>query len=207
MYWANEWSHSVGVVDAATDTPEQVVSLGSPPVQPVDMACNSSNGRVYTANRLTNQIGVLSPATSVSYCTAGTTTNGCNAVLSASGWPSASATSGFTLTATNVEGLRTGLIFYGTSGRNAAFWAPGSSSVLCVKSPAQRTTTALTGGNNNSCSGTLSLDWLAWLATRPGALGQPLASGRVFQAQCWFRDPAAPGGTHLSQGLEWTLAP
>jgi len=152
---------------------------------------------------------VLSSAGSpvVSYCTAGTTTNGCNAVLSASGWPSASATSGFTLTATNVEGLRTGLIFYGTSGRNAAFWATGSSSVLCVKSPAQRTSTALSGGTNNSCSGTLSLDWLAWLATRPGALGQPLASGRVFQAQCWFRDPAAPGGTHLSQGLEWTLAP
>jgi len=59
----------------------------------------------------------------------------------------------------------------------------------------------------STSQGTLSLDWLAWLATRPGALGQPLASGRVFQAQCWFRDPAAPGGTHLSQGLEWTLAP
>jgi DNA-binding beta-propeller fold protein YncE len=59
MYWVNEWTHSLAVVDAATDTPVAVLPLGSGQVQPVDMACNSVNGRVYTANRLTYAIGVL----------------------------------------------------------------------------------------------------------------------------------------------------
>jgi YVTN family beta-propeller protein len=61
MYWINEWSHSIAGVDAATD--EQVVlvplAAAGTQVQPVDIAYNSSNGRVYTANRLTMAIGVL----------------------------------------------------------------------------------------------------------------------------------------------------
>jgi hypothetical protein len=152
---------------------------------------------------------VLSSASApvVSYCTAGTTTNGCSAILSASGWPSATANAGFLLTATNVEGLRSGLIFYGASGRNAAILTPGSSSRLCLRSPVQRTNTANSGGSNNTCTGSFSLDWLNWMASRPQALGQPLTPGQIFQGQCWFRDPVAPGGTHLSQGVEWTLCP
>jgi hypothetical protein len=47
------------VVDAETDTQVAVLPLGKGQVQPVDMAYNSVNGRVYTANRLTYAIGVL----------------------------------------------------------------------------------------------------------------------------------------------------
>lgn len=101
-------------------------------------------------------------------------------MFSASGWPSATATSGFTLTATNVEGLRTGLDLCGDSGRNPVFWAPWSSSVLCVKSTAQRTVTALSGGTHNSCGDELSLDWLAWITARSGAFGQSFAPGQVL---------------------------
>ncbi len=143
----------------------------------------------------------------VSYCTAGTTTNGCNATLSASGTPSASASSGFTLSVSNVEGQRQGLIFYSVNGRNSSVWATGSTSFLCVKAPTQRLTTLGSGGTNNACNGAFSIDWLAWMAAHPTAVGQPLTSGQKFQGQCWFRDPSAIATTNLSQGLEWTLCP
>ncbi|NUP95422.1 MAG: VCBS repeat-containing protein [Planctomycetaceae bacterium] len=143
----------------------------------------------------------------VSYCTPGTTTNGCNATLSATGTPSATATSGFTLSVSNVEGQRQGLIFYSINGRNAAVWAIGNTSFLCVKAPTQRLPTLTSGGTNNSCTGSFSIDWQAWMATHPSALGQPLTTGQLFQAQCWFRDPPAPGTTNLSQGVEWQLCP
>ena len=86
-------------------------------------------------------------------------------------------------------------------------WATGSTSFLCVKAPTQRLTTLGSGGTNNACNGAFSIDWLAWMATHPTAVGQPLTSGQKFQGQCWFRDPSASATTNLSQGLEWTLCP
>jgi DNA-binding beta-propeller fold protein YncE len=59
MYWVNEWSHTLAAVDAATDTQVELVPLGASQVQPVDIAYNSVNGLVYTANRLTFEVGVL----------------------------------------------------------------------------------------------------------------------------------------------------
>jgi hypothetical protein len=48
-----------------------------------------------------------------SYCTSGTTTHGCTATIHGNGTPSASATSGFTLDVTGMEGASQGLILYG----------------------------------------------------------------------------------------------
>lgn len=59
VYWVNEWSHTVSVVDAATDGLLQVIPLGNPPVQPVDICYNPVNERVYTANRLTYNLSVI----------------------------------------------------------------------------------------------------------------------------------------------------
>jgi hypothetical protein len=142
-----------------------------------------------------------------SYCTAGTTTNNCVAAISATGTPSATAGSGFTITATNVEGQKSGLIFYGISGPNAAPWASGSTSFLCVKPPTQRTPAQNAGGTTDLCDGTLSVDWNAFLATHPGALGQPFVGGETVHAQAWFRDPPAPKTTSLSDGLEFVVCP
>ncbi|NUP95331.1 MAG: hypothetical protein HUU28_04125 [Planctomycetaceae bacterium] len=143
----------------------------------------------------------------LAYCTAGTTTNGCDPLLSATGTPSATANSGFTLSVSGVEGQRQGLVFYSVSGRKQGVWTNGSTSFLCVKAPTQRMTGQTSGGTNNSCDGSFSIDWLAWIATRPTAVGQPLTPGQLVQAQCWFRDPSAPGTTNLSQGVEWQLCP
>jgi hypothetical protein len=140
------------------------------------------------------------------YCTAGTTTNGCVSTMSASGTPSASAASGFVLAASSLEGQRQGLVFYGVTGANVQPWG-GGSSFLCVKPPTQRTPVQFSGGTIGACDGTLALDWNAFRATYPGALGAPFSAGDVVYAQAWFRDPAAPKTTNLSDALQFALFP
>ncbi|MCC7013294.1 MAG: protein kinase [Planctomycetes bacterium] len=141
------------------------------------------------------------------YCTAGTTTNGCNASMSATGSPSVSSTSGFTLTCSNVEGQKFGLIFYGLSGPKASAWTFGSTSYLCVKAPVQRTPSENSGGTAGACDGAFSIDFLTYLSTHPGALGQPFSEGLCVNAQAWFRDPPAPGTTNLSDAVQFDTLP
>lgn len=142
-----------------------------------------------------------------SYCTSSTTTNGCSPSMSSVGSPSLSNQRGFYLRASDVEGQKQGLLFYGISGRRAAVWAPGSTSLACVKAPVQRTPNQNSGGTAGSCDGAFSVEWNTYLATHPGALGQPLAAGALIDAQAWFRDPAAPKSTNLSNGLEFMILP
>jgi hypothetical protein len=145
-------------------------------------------------------------ASGMPYCTAGTTTHGCTAQISGSGLPSISAPAGFTLSVSGVEGNKAGLIFYGVSGRTALPWG-GGSSFLCVKPPTQRLPAQHAGGINGACNGSLSLDWNAWRNAHSTGLGAPFAPGQSVWAQGWFRDPPAPLGTSLSNGLEFTLTP
>ncbi|MCC7015054.1 MAG: hypothetical protein IT454_20995 [Planctomycetes bacterium] len=142
-----------------------------------------------------------------SYCTAGTSTNGCLATMSAVGTPSASAGAGFTLTASALEGQKSGLIFYGTnnSGFTPVQWGT-STSFLCVKSPTQRSLAANSGGNAGACDGTLALDWNVFAAT-PGVLGHPFSSGQQVFAQAWYRDPPSPKTTGLSNAIEFIVEP
>jgi hypothetical protein len=123
------------------------------------------------------------------------------------GSPSVAAASGFTLDVANVEGAKQGLVFYGLSGRKADPWAGGSTSFLCVKAPLQRMGAMNSGGAAGQCNGALSIDWLAYLAANPSALGAPFAAGATVNAQAWFRDPPAPKTTNLSNALEFFTAP
>ena len=151
-----------------------------------------------------------SAVTITNYCTAGTTTNNCNATMSSIGTPSVAATSGFSVGATSVEGQKQGLIFYSVSGQNSLAWGTGSS-FLCIKSPTQRTPAVNSGGTTNLCDGAISVDFLAYLAANPSAIGGaangPLSAGNQVQFQCWFRDPPASKSTSLSDGLEVTMVP
>jgi hypothetical protein len=148
--------------------------------------------------------------TVVAYCTAGTTSNGCVPAISGAGTASASAGSGFTISVANVEGQRAGLIFYGLDNSN---WSPlpwlsgSSTSFLCVKPPTQRTPPQNSGGTAASCNGSLAVDWNAFRAANPGALGAPFQGGETVFAQAWFRDPPAPKTTNLSDGLQFTVQP
>lgn len=140
------------------------------------------------------------------YCTPSTSSAGCSPVMSATGLPVTSASSGFTVHCTQLEPSRSGLIFYGVNGPAAGVWAPGSTSTMCVKAPVQRTGTQQSGGTTG-CSGTYTLDFLAYLATHPTAIGQPFSPSAQVWAQSWYRDPSAPGATNLSNGLTWIMCP
>lgn len=142
-----------------------------------------------------------------SYCTAGTSANGCNALISATGNPSTSSASGFTLSVQDLEGQKQALLFYGLSGSLAQIWASGSSSFLCVKPPTQRTSAINTGGLFGMCDGALALDFNAWLASHPQALGQPLSVGQSVYVQTWYRDPGSAKTTSLSDALHFRLCP
>lgn len=142
----------------------------------------------------------------VVYCTSGTSGAGCAATMSATGFASASSTSGFVLTATNVEGQRAGLVFYGLSGASSQPWGTGTSSFLCVKAPSQRTPAQNSGGNTGACDGTLSVDWNAFTHSGP-VLGVPFQGGTTVWSQAWYRDPASSATTSLSNGLRFVVGP
>lgn len=142
-----------------------------------------------------------------SYCTAGTSANGCTAEISATGNPSVSSASGFDIAVQDVEGQKQGLLFYGLSGPLAQSWGSGSSSLLCVKPPTQRTSTLSSGGLFGMCDGAFALDFNAWLSTHPLALGQPLSVGQSVHIQAWYRDPGSPKTTSLSDALQLRLCP
>lgn len=145
-------------------------------------------------------------ATPLNYCTAGTTSNGCLAHIQGFGTPSASASSGYALNVTGVEGASLGLIFYGVSGRSATQWGT-SSSFVCVKSPTQRTSAQSAGGTAGACDGVFTLDWNQFVAGQPGALGVPFSAGQLVQAQAWFRDAPSSKTTALSDAVEFVFCP
>lgn len=142
------------------------------------------------------------------FCTSGTSTNGCAATINAAGIPDANAGSGFTLTVSNVEGAKQGLIFYGLDNSGFAPLAWGAtSSFLCVKSPTQRSTALNSGGTAGACNGTFVFDWNSFVAANPGALGLPFGGGERVYAQAWYRDPPSPKTTQLSNALEFVVCP
>jgi hypothetical protein len=146
-------------------------------------------------------------AVAFAYCTAGTSTNGCAASMTATGLPTVTASSGFTVHCTNLEGQKTALIYYGLTGPTVAVIHPASTSRICVKAPIQRTFPADTNGAANACDGAVSLDLLAYWAQTPSALGVPMQAGAVVSVQTWYRDPPAPGATHLSNALQFAACP
>jgi hypothetical protein len=141
------------------------------------------------------------------YCTPCTTVNGCTPTMSSIGSPSSTAGGGFVLSANGVDGQRNGTIFYGVSGPAAAPWAPASTSTRCVAPPVQRTGLQGSAGSLGGCDGSLAIDWNAYIAGNPGALGNPFGNGDCAWAQAWFRDPLAAKGTNLSDGLGFVVCP
>jgi hypothetical protein len=126
--------------------------------------------------------------------------------ISSTGIASASASSGFTISVSSVEGQKQGHVFYGVNGPNAAPWG-ASSHYLCVKAPTQRTGTQDSGGTAGACNGSIALDWNAYCATHPTSLGVPFSAGQSVWAQLYFRDPPGPKTTALSNGLTFTVCP
>jgi plastocyanin len=144
----------------------------------------------------------------VNYCTAGSSAAGCKATLSATGTPSATASSGFDLMAAGVEGQKNGIFFYGTNGRQANPWGNGTS-FQCVVPPVKRGGLLSGTGTSGACDGLFAQDLNArWCPTCPKPGHNP-GAGTVVQAQLWYRDPLNTSNqtTSLSDALEFTVAP
>jgi hypothetical protein len=174
------------------------LAVGSPGAS--DSTGTTSSGTAYVFNITTSYH-------TEPYCTPGTSTNGCSPTLSTSGTPSASSSSGFTVTASGVDGQKSGLFFYSITGPAAVIWAPGSTSFRCVANPTDRMNTQTSGGTSGACDGSFSQDWLAYMTGNPGSLGSPLYAGECFWMQCWYRDPPAPAETNLTDAIAFSLIP
>jgi len=139
------------------------------------------------------------------YCTAGTSASGCRALLSTTGTASATAPSGFVLSASGVEGAKDGLFFFGTNGRQANPWGNGTS-YQCVVAPVQRGGLLTGTGSAGACDGALALDLNARWTARPS---QNPGAGATVQAQLWYRDPLSTSNqtTGLSNAVELSVCP
>jgi hypothetical protein len=147
-----------------------------------------------------------SSGSGTTYCTAGTSASGCQAVLSSWGTASASAGSGFRLTAIGSEGGKTGLFFFGANGRQANPWGNGTS-YQCVTPPVQRAGLLAENGSPGACDGGFLQDLNAlWCPTCPAPTHNP-GAGAVVQAQLWYRDPLSTSNqtTSLSDALEFVV--
>jgi hypothetical protein len=178
----------------------------------------------YAATRViatpTLYLGIaFAPKTSPShYCVAKVSSLGCHPTLSADGFASPTGSLGFTISTSNLNNNRPGLLLYGAGGRASL---PFQGGLLCLAAPISRSPGASTGGSPapvQDCSGTWSIDYNAMIWQRYG--GPHVASanapavpftvpGTTVQCQFWGRDSgfAAPNNSMLSDGLEFTLSP
>jgi hypothetical protein len=140
--------------------------------------------------------------------------------IAASGVSSASATSGFTVSAARARPCRFGFLLYNTS---SGAGVPFEGGVLCVTaSGLQRAGSSNSGGTpGSSCDGRFWLDMNAFAAGTwivPDCAGQPAGipartaapflrtPGQAVHAQWWGRDTVA-SGSFVSDGLMWTVGP
>ena len=142
------------------------------------------------------------------YCTPGTSAEGCQPTVVAGGVASSTEADGFELHALGVPGDREGLFFFGTNGRQALPWGNGTS-LQCVIPPVRRAGVLAAAGTRSQCDGGFVQDLNAlWCPGCPKPQLNP-GPGSVVQAQLWYRDPQNTSNrtTSLSAAIEFQLAP
>lgn len=129
---------------------------------------------------------------------------GCVAQLDFSGAPSATAGSGFVITAGPTPGQNAGLFLYTTGGSAAApLQTPFGS--LCLAAPFLRIAPQSAGGATGTCSGQYTVDFNLHVATQTA--DPSLVVGAQVDVQAWFRDPQVAGGAIFSEAGRFLLCP
>ena len=139
------------------------------------------------------------PASTV-YCTSKVNSDGCAPAIGFTGTPSASAGSGYVITATEIVAGNNGLFFYSKTGDSNL---PFQGGFLCIAAPATRTPGQNSGGSG-LCGGSFNFDFNAYIASGadPG-----LVAGASFWGQYWSRDPASPSTTNLTNAVGSVIGP
>jgi plastocyanin len=139
------------------------------------------------------------------YCTSKPSSlPGCVIGLSTTGTPSASAGSGFTITAGPAPGVNAGLFIYTTQG---ALGTPLNTpfGFVCIQSPFFRIAGQSAGGTAGVCNGQYQIDFNLFFATQ---VGDPaLVAGSTVEIQCWHRDPPNPGAANTSLAGSFVMCP
>lgn len=139
------------------------------------------------------------------YCTSKVDSAGCSPTVGFNGTSSASAGSGFTVSASSVLNQKNGQFFYGLSGQQLLPFGGGT---LCVRPPHRRTPLQNSGGAMGApdCSGSYAIDFNAWIA---GGADPALVPGVAVDGQFWSRDPgfAPPDNVGLTQGAHFGIGP
>ena len=135
------------------------------------------------------------------YCTAKLTSLGCTPAIHATGKPSATAGTGFTVSTFPVPGANIGIYFYSKTGTNNA---PFQGGVLCLGGTILRTPGQSSGGTLGVCNGGYGIDFNTFVA---GGTDPFLVAGQIVFLQTWFRDPPASFGSGLSDALKFELLP
>lgn len=134
------------------------------------------------------------------HCTGKVNSLGCTPSLSWTGAPSASAGSGFVVRADGLIPGMGGLVIYGYDAKPPSAFQGGS---LCLLSPIVRTSFQNSGGTSG-CSGSIALDFNAWLASGADPL---LGPGTTLAAQVWSRDLQSSFGSSVSNAIRFVYAP
>ena len=144
------------------------------------------------------------------FCPSQTNSLGCSPRIDYEGCPSASASSGFTVSAKRVRNQKVGVLLYDVTGVATAKFFQGG--VLCLKQPVFRTPARSTGGDHHvlkNCTGGLRIDMNAFAAGKFG--GPPLPAlqvpGTIVACQWWSHDPGDPFGSNLTNALRYEIGP
>ena len=138
----------------------------------------------------------------VSYCTPKQNSQGCLPRIQASGFASASGPGALAIEAVQVINGKAGLLFYGFAPSSLPF----QGGTLCVEQPLKRTAVQSSGGNPppDDCSGMYGMDFNAEIQS---GSNPALIAGVKICAQYWYRDPASPSTTGLSDALAFDIGP
>jgi len=135
------------------------------------------------------------------YCTAQTSSQGCVSAITSSGSPSATSGSGFILNAANLAPGQVGRFIYSTQ-IGYSFTTLANGGTICMSDPTRNTPLSSTGGAA-ACSGVLSFDFNAWVAT---GNDPALAIGAIVRGQFWSRDVGNPS-RNITDAVSFVVFP